>query len=68
MRYITGTHRTQVVLFPQSLDEIIDGDNEVRLLDLFVESLGLSAFSFHLKGSEEGRPAYHPKVLLKLYV
>jgi len=68
MRYITGTNRTQAVLFPQSLDEIIDEDNEVRLIDLFVESLDLSTFRFHLKGSEEGRPAYHPKDLLKLYV
>ena len=68
MRYITGTDRTQAVLFPQSLDEIIEQDNEVRLIDLFVESLDLSSFSFHLKGSEEGRPAYHPKDLLKLYV
>ncbi|NTS44027.1 IS1182 family transposase, partial [Flavisolibacter sp. BT320] len=68
MRYITGTDRTQAVLFPQSLDEIIDEDNEVRLIDLFVESLDLTTFSFHLKCSEEGRPAYHPKDLLKLYV
>src|SRR5215203_2416816 len=68
MRYITGTDRTQAVLFPQSLDEIIEEDNEVRLIDLFVESLDLSTFQFHLKGSVEGRPAYHPKDLLKLYV
>ena len=68
MRYITGTDRTQAVLFPQSLDEVIDQDNEVRLIELFVESLDLSTFSFHLKASEEGRPAYHPKDLLKLYV
>lgn len=68
MRYITGTDRTQAVLFPQSLEEVIDADNEVRLIDLFVESLELTNFQFHLKGSEEGRPAYHPKDLLKLYV
>lgn len=68
MRYIIGTDRTQAVLFPQSLEEIIDEGNEVRLIDLFVESLDLSTFKFHLKGSEEGRPAYHPKDLLKLYV
>lgn len=68
MRYITGTDRTQAVLFPQSLEEIIDPDNEVRLIDLFVESLDLSTFKFHLKGAEEGRPAYHPKDLLKLFV
>jgi transposase len=68
MRYITGTDRTQAVLFPHSLNDIIEQDNEVRLVDLFVESLDLNTFSFHLKGSEEGRPAYHPKDLLKLYV
>jgi transposase len=53
---------------PQSSDQIIEQDNEVRLIDLFVERLDLSTFSFHLKGAEEGRPAYHPKDLLKLYV
>ncbi|HZH96241.1 MAG TPA: hypothetical protein VEY06_10165 [Flavisolibacter sp.] len=37
------------------MDEIIEANNEVRLLDLFVESLDLSTFSFHLKGSEEKR-------------
>jgi transposase len=68
MRYIIGTDRLQAVLFPQSLEEIIEQDNEVRLIDLFVESLDLNTFKFHLKGSGEGRPAYHPKDLLKLYV
>ena len=68
MQYIKGTDRTQAVLFPQSLDEIIDDGNEVRIIDLFVESIDLVQFSFHVKSSSEGRPAYHPKDLLKLYV
>lgn len=68
MQYIQGTNRTQVVLFPQSLDEIIDTDNEVRIIDLFVESINLAEFKFQLKSSTEGRPPYHPKDLLKLYV
>jgi transposase len=68
MRYITGTDRTQAVLFPRNLEEIIEQDNDVRLIDLFVESLDPSSFQFHLKDSEEGRPAYHPKDLLKLFV
>jgi hypothetical protein len=55
MRYITGTDSTQSVLSPKNLDEIIEANNEVRILDLFVESLDLSTFSFHLKGSEEKR-------------
>jgi transposase len=68
MQYIKGTDRTQAVLFSQSLDEIIDESNEVRIIDLFVESIDLTGFSFHLKSSSEGRPPYHPKDLLKLYV
>jgi transposase len=68
MQYIKGTDRTQAVLFPQSLDEIIDEDNEVRIIDLFVESIELTQFKFHLKSTSEGRPPYHPKDLLKLYV
>ena len=68
MQYITGTDSTQAVLFPQSLDVLIDQSNEVRIIDLFVESIDLAQFSFHIKSSCEGRPPYHPKDLLKLYV
>lgn len=68
MQFIKGTDRFQAVLFPQSLDDLIDVDNEVRTIDLFVESIDLTEFKFHLKSSSEGRPPYHPKDLLKLYV
>ena len=68
MQYITGVDRCQAVLFPQSLDEIIDESNEVRIIDLFVDSINLTEFKFQLKSSSEGRPPYHPKDLLKLYV
>lgn len=68
MQYITGAERNQTVLFPSSLDEIISQDNEVRIIDLFVESIDLSKFKFVIKTSLEGRPPYHPKDLLRLYV
>jgi len=68
MQYIKGTDRSQTLLFPQSLDEIIDQDNEVRIIDLFVDSINLTEFKIHIKSSFEGRPPYHPKDLLKLYV
>ncbi len=68
MQYIKGNDRTQAILFPQSLDEIVDNDNEVRIIDLFVESIDLVQFNFTFKQSAEGRPPYHPKDLLKLYV
>ena len=68
MQYIEGKNRTQSILFPQSLDQIISSDNEVRFIDLFVESIQLEDFHFVMKTTKEGRPAYHPKDLLKLFV
>jgi len=68
MQFIEGKNRTQSILFPDSLDQIITEDNEVRIIDLFVESIKLIDFHFVIKTSKEGRPAYHPKDLLKLYL
>lgn len=44
MQFIEGKNRSQSILFPQSLDQIIDTDNEVRIIDLFVESIKLDDF------------------------
>jgi len=68
MQFIQGKDRAQSILFPESLDQIVEADNEVRIIDLFVESIQLSDFKFAIKTTTEGRPAYHPKDLLKLYV
>ncbi|MFV9646751.1 MAG: IS1182 family transposase [Desulfobacterales bacterium] len=68
MKFIQGQDRTQTHLFPISLEESIDKDNEVRLIDLFVNSLVLSDFGFKTDFDENGRPAYHPSDLLKLYI
>lgn len=68
MHYIQGKNREQSTLFPQSLDQIIAADNEVRIIDVFVESIHLADYKFATKTSAEGRPAYDPKDLLKLYV
>ena len=68
MHYIQGKNREQSTLFPQSLDEIIAADNEVRIIDVFAESINLADYKFVTKTSLEGRPAYDPKDLLKLFV
>jgi transposase len=68
MKYILGTDRKQTSLFPISLDDIVEDDNSVRAIDQFVESLNLKSMGFRLDFIENGRPAYHPKVLLKLYI
>ena len=68
MKYIKGQNRNQLTLFPVSMEEAIAEDNEVRLIDLFVESLDVSAMGFKIDHIENGRPAYHPKDLIKLYL
>lgn len=55
-------------LYASCLDETIDEDNEVRIIDLFAQSINVSDFKFVVKTTIEGRPAYHPKDLLKLFV
>ena len=68
MKYIQGQNRDQALLFPVTLDNAIEADNEVRLVDLFVGSLNLSEYGFKVDFIENGRPAYHPADLLKLYI
>lgn len=68
MKFIQGTNRTQTFLFPLSLDKSIDPGNEVRIIDLFVDSLPLNEYGFRMDFVENGRPAYHPSDLLKLFI
>ena len=68
MKYIQGNNRSQTYLFPVSLEDSIDTENEVRLIDLFVNSLSLENYGFKVAFVENGRPAYHPADLLKLYI
>ena len=67
-KFIVGTNRNQIPLFASSIDQAVTADNEVRLIDLFVDSLKLSDFGFDFNFVENGRPAYHPSDLLKLFI
>jgi transposase len=68
MKFIQGHNRNQINLFPVSLDQSIDPDNEVRMIDLFVDSLSIKDYGFRTDFTENGRPAYHPSDLLKLFI
>ncbi|MGD0757241.1 MAG: IS1182 family transposase [Bacteroidales bacterium] len=68
MKFIQGHNRNQTQLFPVSLDQSIDPDNDVRIIDLFVKSLPLKNYGFRVDFPENGRPAYHPSDLLKLFI
>ena len=68
MKYIIGQNREQTSIFPISLDHSIAKDNPVRMIDFFVESLDLQELGFKVDAGENGRPAYHPKDLLKIFI
>lgn len=67
-KFIIGSDRSQIPLFASSMDQAIAQDNQVRLIDLFVDSLKLADFGFDFSFVENGRPAYHPADLLKLFI
>ena len=68
-RFIEGQDRHQVTLLPGSLDDFIAADNAVRVVDAFVEELDLEDLGFEgASPASTGRPAYHPGVLLKIYI
>jgi transposase len=69
MGYIKGEERNQTFLFPESFDEYIHEENPVRIIDEYVEQLDMKELKFQKAVcSNNGRPPYNPKDLLKLYL
>lgn len=66
MKYIQGKDRNQAEFF--CIEHAIEQNNEVRLIELFVSQLDLKTYGFKTEHIENGRPAYHPSDLLKLYI
>ncbi len=68
-RFVEGVARSQATLFPECLEDWIGEDNPVRVIDVFVDGLDLAELGFdRVQPQATGRPAYHPSVLLKLYI
>jgi len=67
--FVAGMDRAQLSLLPESLDDWVDESNPVRVIDAFVDALDLADLGFDgVEPAATGRPAYHPCVLLKLYI
>jgi transposase len=68
-RFVEGADRSQLCLLPECLDDWVNQDNPVHVIEAFVEALDLAALGFvGATPAATGRPAYHPAVLLKLYI
>ena len=68
-RFIEGQDRSQSILLPECLEDFVGEDNTVRVIDAFVEELDLASLGFDsVQPEATGRPAYHPSLLLKIYI
>ncbi len=68
--YKEGLNRKQQLMFPPSLDELVEEDNIVRAIEEYVNILDISSLNIKTKKSliKDGQPAFHPKLLLKIYI
>src|SRR6056297_435093 len=66
--FIEGEDRFQATLFPERLDDYVAESNPVRVIDVFIDDLDISGLGFKSESAATGRPGYHPKIMLKLYV
>jgi transposase len=69
MAYIRGEARGQGTMFPVTLEELIPSDHVCRVIEAYVQRLGMAELGFERsQPAETGRPGYDPRDLLKLYL
>ncbi len=66
--FIEVEEQTQATLFPERIDDYVAEDSPVRGVDVSIDDLGISGLGFRTEANATGRPGYHPKMMLKLYV
>jgi len=68
--YKEGQNRKQALLLPPSIDEYVSEDNPVRAIDSYINMLDMAALGFTKADLHalDGQPAYHPGLLLKIYL
>ena len=66
--FIEGENRYQSTLFPERVDDYVEEDSVIRVIDVFIDRLDISGLGFKAEAAETGRPGYHPRTMLKIYV
>jgi len=66
--FIEGENRQQSTLFPERVDDYVGEDSPVRVIDYFIDKLDISGLGFEAEAADTGRPGYHPRTMLKIYV
>ena len=58
----------QQFLFPPALEDWVTSDHPARFIREFVDQLDLPALGFAMPVAVEGRPPYHPSLLVKIWL
>ena len=67
MPHVTGEERNQLIML--SLESTVSPGAFVRVVDAFVDAIDMESFGFvHARCKDEGRPSFHPSILMKLYL
>ena len=64
MKFLPQSNRDQLMLLPPSINDFVEDGHIARTIDEIVERLDTKAIENQY--SELGRPAFHPKMLLKV--
>ena|GEM_PF-2236921 len=67
-RFIEGENRFQSTLFPERMDDYVEQDSVVRMIDVFIDCLDISGLGFKAEVADTGRPSYHARTMLTIYV
>jgi len=66
--FIEGENRYQSTLFPERFDDYVEEHSVVRVIDVFIDRLDIPGLGFKVEAAETGRPGYHSRTMLKIYV
>ena len=66
--FIEGENRHQSTMFPERVDDYVEEDSVVRVIDVFIDRLDILGLGFKAEAADTGRPGYHPRTMLKIYV
>ncbi|MFQ6052544.1 MAG: IS1182 family transposase [Candidatus Hydrothermarchaeota archaeon] len=65
MKFKTNNLRNQRTIFGYAVNDFIDDNHLARMVDAIFDAIDVSYIE--IKYSEHGRPAYHPRTMLKIW-